>query len=153
MNNSITRKPNILTGKYCPTPTLTSIGDNILKIQRCIGDMGYDTSMISSTLNKIEYGVMPANLKSRFNAYDFRIWQLSQAVDYITDNALTTRYIWDNRPTDIRGQILRWFRWNNEQKEVIDNQLAGTQPLCDINGELTRDMNGDIIYVEVNING
>lgn len=151
MNNSLVTMPNNLTGTHCPTSTLATIGGNILEIRRCLGEMGYDISNVPSTLPLINYGILPNELKAKFTGYETRLWQIKQATDYITDNTYNSPYAyqWQTIPTDIRNQLVRWFRWSNEQKEVIDNQIAGTQPLCDNTSELSRDINGDIIYVEV----
>lgn len=153
MNNNLYTMPVTLEGDYCNVSYLEAIGDNLLEIRRCIGEMGYDISDLSSTLTKIESGLLPSQLKPRFTAYETYIYRIGHfALDYVTDNTFAEYsrvYQWQNRPIDIRNQIQRWFRWSNEQKEVIDYADANTQPLVTNNKELTRDKNNDIIYVEV----
>lgn len=133
---------------YCDVSKITTARNNIVELITLLSNLGYDTSGIT------EFAAVTINtainlIRNNFNNYDYRIYQLSNAVDYVTPDMLENRYYWAVTPVDIKEQLNRWFSWCNEQKEVIDGAETGTQPLCDINGELTRDTNNDIIYVEV----
>ena len=133
--------------EYCRADKIYTLAQNLRYIAIALTYFHYVISVESAIV--IDSSTTPPNIKAKFNAIDEQIYNYSQDVDYITPATYDEQYEWANTPTDIREQLNRWFSWSNEQREVIATGDALDQPLCDIDRELTRDENDEIIFVEV----
>jgi hypothetical protein len=154
VTNSITTLPILITNGRISTDTINKFTTQMTDIKNCLELMDYDTGVTSIQLTNcvLNYNTLPHMLRGKFNLLDQLIYTFEN-LDFHTEYYLGYQYKWAVRPLDMHTQIVRWLRWHNKMKNICDTVEEHCQPLCDINGELTTDVNNVMIYVEAETNG
>lgn len=134
-----------LNGVYFSAEDMQEIQNAFLDVQNALIDKGYNSPEIST--ETVDWGYLPNKIRSLFNNQELNTQKIDAVIDWL--NPYSKVFEWGESQGNIYPFIDRWFKWVTYNQKIINNEIAKTQWLFDIDGDPIFDYeNKNIITVE-----